>query len=84
VADLRHFTAHLWNTSFVAGRILQRAHLITRTANAVVVVEREVGTLSAPETPGVDSSTVFTQWQGAVVDVSASFGVEASSEGICN
>jgi hypothetical protein len=46
-------------------------------------VEREVGTLSAPEAPGVDSSTVFTQWQRAVVDVSATFGLKASSEGIC-
>jgi hypothetical protein len=84
MADCRHFAAHLWNTSLVTGRSFEPAHLVTRTANAVVVVEREVGTLSAPEAPGVDSSTVFTQWQGAIVDVSASFGVEASSEGICN
>jgi hypothetical protein len=82
MADFRHIATHLRNASLVAGHVWECTHLVTRTANAIVVVEREVGALSAPVAPRVDTSAIFTQWQRAVVDVSASFGVEASSEGI--
>jgi hypothetical protein len=47
-------------------------------------VERKVGALSAPEAPGVDASAVFVQRQRAIIDVPASFGVEARVERIGN
>jgi hypothetical protein len=80
--DFRHVTAHLGYTGLVAGHVWECTHLVTNTTNAIVIVEREVGTLATPEAPRIDASAVFIQWQWAIIDVPACLCVEARSEWI--
>jgi len=84
MADVRHHPTNLGNASLVARHVRERAHLVACAADAIVVMERKVGTFSSSEAPRVDGSTVLINWQRAVVDVATGFGVVAWIERICN
>jgi len=84
VTDLGNIATHLRNTSLVAGHVREGPDLITSTANAVVVMKREVGAHATPETPVVKPLTGRRQSQMAGIDVPASLCVETWIERIRN